>query len=124
MNALTDKTSASSRLVGVNTSRQLTGIDQELEDALFETYLNDENSNVRLAALNALAQFAESSAVRSRLVQSLSSQEDPIVMIQLINVLVRLEEQQAVPGLKRILENTEYQQVIREEAEIGIAKLS
>lgn len=126
LDALTnsEQSSASSRLVGVNTSRQLTVMDQELEDALFATYLHDENSNVRLAALNALAQFASGSSVRSRLVQSLHEQGDPIVMIQLINVLVRLEEQKAIPGLKKIIEDTDYQQVIRQEAEIGIAKLS
>lgn len=124
METLSNQTSASVRLSGINTSQKVKWLDDELEQALVDTYLNDENTNVRLAALNALARFANKPSVRAQLVSSLELQTDPLVLIQLINVLVRIEEQSAVPNMKKIIESDQYQQFIKDEAEMGIMKLS
>lgn len=116
--------SASSRIKAVNYSSQVSSFDSEIIEALEETMNNDKNANVRLAALQALAQFSNEPVVREILIASLSVQDQPVVQIALINLLVRIKESQAIEPLKEIIHDQKIIKTVRDEAQYGLLKLS
>lgn len=116
--------SASQRLQGVNVALQFGKADDEVVSALVKAMNEDANSNVRLAALDALAKFQEEPAVRTALIQSLTTQKDPIVQIALIQLLVRMKEKGVVKDLERMVEDEQNIKAVKDEAYNGILKLS
>jgi HEAT repeat protein len=92
--------------------------------ALVRTMNEDPNTNVRMAALDALSKFYEEPAVRKALIRSLEKQKDPIVQIALIQLLVRMKEKGVVNDLKRIVDDNEVLTPVKDEAYTGILKLS
>lgn len=116
--------SASSRLNAVNVSYQISEMDDEIVSVLINTLNTDENANVRLAALEALSQFVDEEKVRNALIESLSTQDKPVVQIALINLMVMLKESRAIKPLKEMLNNEESIDVVKDEANYGIFKLS
>jgi HEAT repeat protein len=87
------------------------------------TLLGDPNVNVRLAAVDALQQFAGDAMVRKGLLRSLAEQKSPLVQIELITLMVDLKEKESVPVLKQLLEKQELNSDVRESAERGLQKL-
>lgn len=116
--------SASSRLNAVNVSYSMNGMDDEIVDALITTMNTDDNANVRLAAVEALTQFVDEQKVRDALIASLATQDNPVVQIALINLMVQLKESRAVAPLKEILNSEEAIEVVKDEANYGVFKLS
>lgn len=108
MMALLDEQSVSQRLKGVQMSNGLISNNQEVTDALFLTLNNDENTNVRLAALTTLAAYAKDPAIREGLINSISKQKSPLVQVALAELMVELQESQAINEFETILnaENT------------------
>src|SRR5207244_10569381 len=109
---------------GVNWSYQIEQPDEQVLSALLRALDPDPNVNVRLAAVDALQQFARSTVVKRGLLDSLPRQESPLVQIELINLIVDLKEKQSVPVLKALLQNSELNKTVRERAEWGLQKLS
>ncbi|MDX1627256.1 MAG: hypothetical protein R3345_01080, partial [Fulvivirga sp.] len=70
MMALENQHSASQRMMGVNASYDIKEVDHDIVNALVKTMNEDDNVNVRLAAVNALAKFSDSSQVRQALISS------------------------------------------------------
>lgn len=116
--------SASSRIQGVNVSLNFTRPDDAIVDALVKTMNEDPNSNVRLAALEALSRFLNEKKVREELVKSLAKQKDPIVQIQLIQLLVKMKEKQVVDDLQKIVDDENTMHAVKDEAYSAIMKLS
>jgi len=121
---LDNEMSASQRIRGVNVSLEFEKADDDIVRALFNTLQNDPNTNVRLAALDALARFKSDTEVRTRLVRSLSTQKDPMVQIKLIQLLVEMKEGGVVDGLKKIVDDEGAMKAVKDEAYSGILKLS
>lgn len=124
MTSLQDESSAISRLRGVNTSMELQVADDEITETLIQTMNSDENTNVRLAAVAALARFSDESSVREALIRALETQEDPVVMIHLINLMVQLKESGAVEPLRNLLDKDEIHEAVRDEVHMGILELT
>jgi len=124
MMALNDQNSASQRMLGVNASYELKTADDDIVDALIETMNTDDNVNVRLAAINALANFKNEPSIRNALIASLKKQEDPIVQITLINLMVEMKEKGAIEGLKEIIEDSTNIESVKDEAHMAVFKLS
>ncbi len=124
ISSLQDQTSASSRLRGVNTSMVMETSDDEIINALINTMNTDENTNVRLAAVSALARFANEEQVKQALIAALETQDDPVVAISLINLMVQLKEKGAVESLKNLLHRGEVHEAVKSEAQLGIFELS
>jgi hypothetical protein len=116
--------SASQRIQGANVALKITKADDEVVNALVRSMNDDPNTNVRLAALEALARFREQPHVRKALIQSLAVQKDPVVQIALIQLLVQMKEKDAVKGLENIIEDTETMNAVKDEAYSGLLKLS
>jgi len=115
--------SPSERIKGVKTVYDLKNANTEILDALILTMNQDDNMNVRIAAIEALAVFADDDLVRKALIESLFVQENPTVQIKLINVLVLLKEKDALEPLQEIIDDQNIQNFVKDEAQFGIYKL-
>ena len=124
MTMLENQSSAGQRIQGVNVSYQMENADEGILDALVRTMDYDPNTNVRLAAMEALGQFHRQSKVRTALIKSLGTQTDPVVQIALIRLLVEIKEMQSLDELKRISNDEKILPAVQDEAHAGIMKLS
>lgn len=122
--SLLKQQSASERLKGVSWSSQVTSPDPEFLSTLIHTLDYDTNVDVRLAAVDALAQFAVYPEVRQNLIKSLPGQDSPLVQISLIDLLVQLHERQSIDVLKQLVNNTAQNPEVRNRAQWGLEKLS
>ncbi|MBX2958133.1 MAG: HEAT repeat domain-containing protein [Cyclobacteriaceae bacterium] len=119
--------SASQRMLGVMAayeSVQANKPDDEIVQALVTSMNTDSNSNVRLAAVEALSKFAAEEKVRKALIESLSKQKDPVVQIALIQLLVQIKEKDVMKSLKQIIDDEQSLPAVKDEAHAGIFKLS
>ena len=123
---LQNQGSAGQRLQGVSVSlnMKLEQADDEIVNVLVHTLETDDNTNVRLASLEALARFHEQPHVRTELVKALSKQTDPSVQIALIRLLVEIKEKDSLKELQRISTDELMLPAVQDEAHAGILKLS
>lgn len=124
MGLIENQQSASQRLQGVNVALTIENADDEVVKALAKRMNEDPNTNVRLAALDALSKFHTDPIVRKVLLDALSTQKDPVVQIALIQMMVKMKEKSVVNDLKKIVEDVETMKAVKDEAYSGILKLS
>lgn len=124
MLSLLEKGSATERLKAVNLTQEMPEASRKVTNALIQTLNQDENVNVRLAALEALKPYATDSGVREALIRSISRQESPLVQVSLAELMVALQERSAVKEFEKIVESdrtpVEVKKKIRESIEILI----
>lgn len=116
--------SASQRMMGVSVAYEIEQPDDEIVTILVKTMNEDANTNVRLAALEALSKFTSEKLVRASLVQSLSQQKDPVVQIALIQLLVKMKETGVINQLEKMTKDASTMKAVKDEAYSGILKLS
>lgn len=121
--ALLQQQSVSERLRGVEWSCRLARPDAQVLSALLRALDTDPNVNVRLAAVDALHQFAGDDTVRQGLLRALGQQKSPLVQVELINLMVDLNEKQSVPVLRDLSRQPELNPAVRERADWGLQKL-
>ena len=124
MAMLDNQQSASQRMVGATVAYKMVRMDDEIVNALARSMNEDANTNVRLAALDALSKFYQEPGVQKVLIQSLSIQKDPVVQIALIQLLVLMKEKSVVEDLEKIADDPEMLKAVKDEAYNGILKLS
>ena len=106
--------SASGRIKAVNYSYEMKENNTEVIDALINTLNKDENTNVRLAAANALFAFRETEKVRNALIEALRNQQDPILKIALVNMMIAMKEKRAVKMIEDFLQTEPLPDVAKE----------
>lgn len=121
---LDNELSASQRMQGISVAYQMDETDDEIVGILVKTLNTDPNTNVRLAALDALSKFSMEENVRNSLIASLSTQKDPIIQIALIQLMVTMKEKSVVRQLERMTKDSKMMKAVRDEAYSGIFKLS
>jgi len=121
---LDNQQSASQRMVGVSVAYELEKADDEIVKVLVKTMNEDTNTNVRLAAMEALSKFGHEAQVRNALIQSLTEQKDPVVQIALIQLLVKMKEKGVVKQLEEMTKDPSNMKAVKDEAYKGILKLS
>jgi hypothetical protein len=124
MSMMKDKQSASQRLQGVTVAYNMEKADDEIINALIKAMNTDPNTNVRLAALDALGKFHKQESVRKALIASLSTQQDPVVQISLIRLMVEMKEKGIVNQLQKITTDSETLPAVKDEAQAGLLRLS
>ncbi|MBS1681114.1 MAG: HEAT repeat domain-containing protein [Bacteroidetes bacterium] len=124
MMAMLENQSASQRLTGATVAYDMKQADDDIVNALVKSMNEDTNTNVRLAALEALGKFYQQPHVRSQLVLSLATQKDPMVQIALIRLLVKMKEKQVLNELEKITRDNNVMKAVKDEAHFGILKLS
>ena len=115
---LLEQPSATQRLKAVSISTELSQTDEKIYQALLKTLNHDPQVNVRLAALDALLDYADQPLVRQGLIEAIPQQESPLVQITLAEMMVQLQEKRSVDELRTLLE----QQSLNESAEQEIKK--
>lgn len=125
MAMLENQNSASQRVLGATVAyNSVEKADDEIVKALVNAMNEDPNTNVRLAALEALAKFHTQPHVRNALIASLTTQKDPVVQIALIRLMVEMKEKDITKELERISTDEETLQAVKDEAQAGILRLS
>lgn len=105
--SLLDMPSANKRLMAVNLAGMSEQPNESIVEALLATLNQDSNVNVRLEALDVLAQHTELGKVRNGLVKSINYQDSPMVQMALANLMLQLNEHQAVEPIQRLLKQPE-----------------
>jgi anti-sigma factor RsiW len=125
MAMLENQQSASQRVLGATVAyNDIVRADDEIVNALVHAMNEDPNTNVRMAALEALGKFHNQPHVRKALVASLNTQKDPVVQIALIRLMVEMKETDITKELERISTDEETLQAVKDEAQAGILRLS
>ncbi len=114
---------ASERIIAAGYLHEGSTPDSHVLQALINTMNNDENTNVRMAAMNALAKFKNEPLVADAMVESLPEQTDPIIQISLINILVEMQDTRAVGKMKQIINDNSTNESVKKLAEEGILTL-
>jgi hypothetical protein len=105
MLTLLEKESASERLRAVSLTEDMDKASDKVTSALLETLNNDENINVRLAALDALRPYVNKSNVREELIRSIAKQDSPLVQVALAETMASLQVKSSVKELEKILKS-------------------
>ncbi len=113
----------SKRLNAAAQAYQLKNTDKEIVDALVRAMNTDPNTNVRLAALEALSRFHRETYVKKQLVQSLKKQKDPMVQIELIQLLTKMKQSSILDELEKMTEDGGTMDAVKDEAHRSILTL-
>lgn len=115
--------SAGSRLRGVTYSIEMAQPDNQVLQSLLYALNNDENVDVRLATVDALEKYAGDPNVRGALVDSVARQESPLVQVALMDLLVHLNDKEALPALQRLASDPQADETVRHRAIAAMQKL-
>jgi hypothetical protein len=107
MLSLLEKESATDRLRAVNLTQDMDQASRKVTSALLQTLNNDENVNVRLAALDALRPYIGEGEIREALVRSIAQQKSPLVQVALAELMAALQEKDAIKELQKIIQDGE-----------------
>jgi hypothetical protein len=119
-----NQTSVLDRVNGLAMSSQLKNVDQQFLSTLLLLLNTDSNVNVRIAAVNALANFSRDEYVRQELIKSLNLQSSPLVQISLINLLVDIKEHDSTSTLLKIINDPNTNDYVKNHAELALKKLT
>ncbi len=123
MLSLMENQSASKRIRGVNYIEDFTQPDEDILKALTDRMLYDENTNVRMAAVEALSNYTSSKSVKMAFVNALEKEKNPSVQIAIIKNLVRIQEKKATGPMKKLLNQEDTQPFIKEEIKKGLPQI-
>jgi hypothetical protein len=121
--SLMQQQSASDRLKGVTWTGQLDRPSGEVVSALLDALMHDPNVNVRLATIDALERFASRDDVRRAAIEAVDRQMSPLVQIALIDFLVKTNERQSAPTLRRLAQDPQVNDAVRSRAAWGLQQL-
>ena len=121
--SLMQQQSASERLKGVSWTGQLDRPSGEVVVALLDALMHDPNVNVRLATIDALERFASQDEVRRGTIEAVEKQPSPLVQIALIDFMVKTNERESAPTLRRLAMDPQVNDAVRARATWGLQQL-
>jgi hypothetical protein len=119
--SLLQQQSAAERLRGVTWSYRAEPSDSEVLTALLRTVDEDTNTDVRLAAVDALRNFGDSPIARKGLVEALGRQNSPLVQIAIVDLLAELREPEAWTALRSLSQSAEVNENVRKRAAAALS---
>ncbi|MBU3010211.1 HEAT repeat domain-containing protein [Polaribacter vadi] len=120
---LLEDNSASKRILAVNNAEEFTSKNTKIIEALINRLFFDKNTNVRLAAAEALSKFSSEELVRDALIKSLETDKSTIVQIEVITILSKIQEKRAIKPMEKMLENEETPQYVKQQLELNLSTL-
>lgn len=123
MLSLLEKESATERLKAVSLTLDMDQASRKVTNALLQTLNNDENVNVRLAALDALRPYSQESEVREALIKSIARQDSPLVQISLAELMAALQAKSSVNELQKILRDNKTPDDVKKQIQQSIKVL-
>lgn len=124
MLSLLEKESATERLKAVSLTEQMDGASTAVTQALIKTLNEDNNVNVRLAALEALKPYVMQSAVREQIIRSIANQQSPLVQIAMAELMVQIQEKSSVKELEKIMKSNRTPAEVKKKLKQSIQVLS
>jgi len=121
--SLMQQQSATDRLKGITWTGQLDRPSGEVISALLDALMHDPNVNVRLATIDALERFASRDDVRRAAIEAVGRQMSPLVQIALIDFLVKTNERQSTPMLRRLAQDPQVNDAVRSRAAWALQQL-
>lgn len=115
--------SATDRLRAVNISSELPASNERAVQALLFTLNNDQNENVRIQTIQALARWGDDPRVREGLIRSIARQESDLVIVALADAMVELGARNAIQEFEKLKEARDLAGVTREKIDNTIAVL-
>lgn len=107
MLALIKKESSRDRLKAVKITEKMDDVTGKMIEGLLTTLNNDENVNVRSAAVDALASFAENPLVREGLIKSIKNQNSPMLQLKLAELMVELQDKRSAQEFQDLIQEKE-----------------
>jgi hypothetical protein len=123
MSSLLNQSSVTERINGLRMTNRLENVDDEFYSTLLLLLNTDSNVNVRLAAVNALSNYADNKYVRHELVKSLGLQSSPLIQISLIDLLSTIQEHDSYPTLMRMIDDPDTNTHVKKRAQSALTKL-
>lgn len=103
MLSLMENKSASRRIQGVSYIDKFENPDEAIVRALADRMRYDENTNVRLTAVESLRNFTASETVKNAFITALKTEKDPGIQIAIIHTLVEIQEKKAISPLRELM---------------------
>ena len=120
---LLEDSSASKRILAVTNAEEFTNKDTKIIEALINRLFFDKNTNVRLAAAEALSKFSSETMVRDALIKSLETDKNTTVQIELIIILSKIQEKRAIKPMEKMLENEETPPYVKQQLQLNLSTL-
>jgi HEAT repeat protein len=120
---LLEDNSASKRILAVTSAEDFTNKDTKIIEALINRLFFDKNTNVRLAAAEALSKFSSEAMVRDALIKSLETDKNTSVQIEVITILSKIQEKRAIKPMEKMLENEETPQYVKQQLQLNLSNL-
>lgn len=121
--SLLEQPSANKRLQAVSEANKFDRANEAVINVLLLTLDTDPNTNVRLASIESLANYADDPMVRQGLVRSIANQTSPIVQVTLANLMVVLQEKKSVGQFKKLLEQKGLDTIVKQRIENSIEQI-
>lgn len=120
---LIEQPSANKRLKAVNEASKLNDATEQVIKALFITLNNDDNVNVRLAAIESLMRYSDKPIVRQGLIKSITNQDSPLVQVALADVMVSLQDKNSIDPLKELLNQPDVNSAVKQKIDATIKEI-
>ncbi|MEO8658131.1 MAG: zf-HC2 domain-containing protein [Bryobacteraceae bacterium] len=114
--SLLQQQNATDRLRGVAWSERVAHPDAEVLTALLFTLNHDQNINVRLSSVDALANFTSSPLVRKAIPGSIDKQDSPLVQVALIDLMSATRGRDIDEALRLAAANPTLNEAVRDRA--------
>lgn len=121
--SLANMESPSTRIAATMKAYDLKNADKDIVDALVSTMNSDPSTNVRLAALDALSRFYREPYVKKQLIGSLKKQKDPMVQIELIQLLTQMKQKSILTELEKMVQDVNTNDAVKDRAYSSILTL-
>jgi hypothetical protein len=121
--SLIENRSASKRVQGVYTIEDFSEVNSEIIDALIKRMNEDEHTNVRLAAVEALGKFNTSEIARQALIDALNRQSIPEVQIAIIQILGNFKEKRAAKSAQQLLDKEDVPAYVKDQVRLQLPNL-
>ena len=123
MLTMIEKKSTTDRLKAVSLTTDMVTVSEKVSSALLLVLKTDENTNVRLAAVESLAQFVNEPTVRQELVLAIKFQESPLVQLALAELMVSINEKTSIKEFEIIIENENTPKEVKQELQSAMQAL-
>jgi hypothetical protein len=120
---LINQQSASKRILAATYAEEVDVLNPEVMNALLNSLNNDYSANVRLASLEALAKYTDDPNIRLELVKTFDNEKDPIIQLNMINLMVLLNEKSSVQIMQRLVNDDLTPETVKEQAKKGLEVL-
>lgn len=117
---LSDSSSVANRMEAIIKASALASLNEKMKAELCKTFSEDNNDNVRLAALEVLSKFSNDKYIHEQLMAGLSRQKDPIVQLELVKIMGNNSSPEATDKLIAMANNPFTVDAVKEQVHFAL----